>query len=364
MPAHRFAASLALSTALVATPAIAAPDVVASIKPVHSLVSAVMAGVGEPDLLIEGAASPHGYNLRPSEAAALQDADLVFWIGPDLETFLDGTLDTLSADAANVALMESDGATLLEVREGGAFEAHDHDHDHGHGADDHAHDDDHDHDHDDHAHDHDDHAHDDHDHDDHAHDHDHAHDDHGHDHAEHAHDDGHVHDAHLWLDPRNAVAFVTAIEAALSQADPENAAAYAENASATIERLNALEADVAARLAPHAETGFIVFHDAYQYFENRFDLSAAGAITVNPEVSPGPERLREIQERIGELGAACVFAEPQFEPRVMGVVTEGTEARSGVLDPLGATMTPGPDLYFDLIGEMASAFETCLSETG
>ncbi|MEQ8399869.1 MAG: zinc ABC transporter substrate-binding protein ZnuA [Roseitalea porphyridii] len=332
MPTRRFAASLALSTALVATPSFAAPDVVASIKPVHSLVSAVMDGVGEPDLLIEGAASPHGYNLRPSEAAALQDADLVFWIGPVLETFLDGTLDTLSADATHVALMETDGATLLEVREGGAFEAHDHDHDHGHGADDHAHDDDHDH--------------------------------HDHDHAGHSHDDGHVHDAHMWLDPQNATAFVTAIEAALSQADPENAAAYAENASATIERLNALEADVAARLAPHAETGFIVFHDAYQYFENRFDLSAAGAITINPEVSPGPERLREIQERIGELGAACVFAEPQFEPRVIDVVTEGTEARSGVLDPLGATLTPGPDLYFELIGGMASAFETCLSETG
>lgn len=349
MPRHHFAASLALTATCATTPALAAPDVVASIKPVHSLVSAVMGDVGAPDLLIEGAASPHGYSLRPSEAAALQSADLVFWIGPDLETFLDGTLDTLSADAAHVSLMTAEGATLLEVREGGAFDAHDHDHDHddGHSEDDHAHDDDHDHDHDDHAHDDD-----------------HADDDHGHDHAGHSHDDGHTHDAHLWLDPQNAAVFVTAIEAALSEADPENAEVYAENATATIERLNALEADIAARLAPHAETGFIVFHDAYQYFENRFDLSAAGAITVNPEVMPGPDRLREIQDRIGELGAACVFAEPQFEPKLIDVVTEGTEARSGVLDPVGATLTPGPELYFELIGEMAGAFEACLSETG
>lgn len=329
---HPAAPALALTTALAGTPALAAPDVVASIKPVHSLVSAVMDGVGTPVLLVEGAASPHGYDLRPSKAAALQDADLVFWVGPDMETFLDGTVATLAADATDVALMAIDGVTLLDVREGGAFEEHDDDHghgDHGHG--------------------------------------DHGHDDHGHDDHEaagHGDDDGQVHDAHVWLDTQNAALFVGAIERALSAADPDNAQTYARNAAATLDRLSSLEADITGRLASFEETGFIVFHDAYQYFENRFGLRSAGSITVNPEIMPGPERLRDIQTRIEELGATCVFAEPQFEPKLIDVVIEGTEARGGVLDPLGAALADGPDLYFALLDAMATSFETCLARTG
>lgn len=154
------------------------------------------------------------------------------------------------------------------------------------------------------------------------------------------------------------------IEAALSEADPDNASTYAANAAATIERLEALQADVEGRLAGLGDSGFVVFHDAYQYFENRFGLQIAGSITVNPEVLPGPERLREIKERVEELGGTCVFSEPQFEPRLIGVVTEGTDAKPGVLDPLGAEMTDGPDLYFELIETMTASFEDCLGETG
>lgn len=306
-----------LTTALLTTTAMAAPDVVASIKPVHSLVSAVMAGVGEPTLIVKGSASPHTYALKPSDAGALESADIVFWTGHGMELFLADALETLATDAIVVELAESPGITLLSVREGGAFEAH---------------------------------AHEDEEHGDEEHDHEHQeHDEHG---------EG---DMHFWLDPENAKLMVTQIATTLAEVDPENATAYQANAEAELVRLDELEAELAATLAPVADKPFIVFHDAYQYFENRYKVRVAGSITVSPEVLPGAERLSEIRAKIKELGATCVFAEPQFEPKLVSVVIEGTPAKSGTLDPEAGTLDAGPDLYFQMMENIGVSLKECLS---
>lgn len=302
----------ALALALCPGAAIAAPNVVASIKPVHSLVSAVMKGVGEPSILVDGAASPHGYSLKPSQAGALQDADVIFWIGPELETFLEKPISTIAKQAQSVALIDVEGIVKLPLREGGAFEAHDHGDDDGHA--------------------------------------------HGHDHSH-----GEAFDGHVWLDPENAKAFVAAIAAALEKVDPDNAAAYGANAKAMTERLDALIAETREKLAPVSGKGFIVFHDAYHYYEARFGIEAAGSITVNPEIAPGAERIGELQAKIKTLGATCVFAEPQFEPKLIATVAEGSLARTGTLDPLGATLANGPDLYVELIDGLTASLTDCLS---
>ncbi len=303
-----------LGTALLTTSAMAAPSVVASIKPVHSLVAAVMEGVGEPTLLVRGSASPHNYALKPSDAGALESADIVFWSGHGMELFLAEALDTLSGNAEIVELAETPGITLLPMREGGAFEPHEH-------------------------------------HDGHDHDHDH---DHGH---EHEHGEG---DMHFWLDPENAKLMVTHIAAALSAADPENAQAYTANAEAEIAELDDLEAELAATLAPVKDQPFVVFHDAYQYFEQRFGLTLAGSVTVSPETAPGAARIDELKARVAELGATCVFAEPNFEPAIISAITEGTTAKSGILDPEGSALSEGPDLYPNLLRGLATSLVDCL----
>ncbi len=373
--------------------AFAEPAVVASIKPVHSLAASIMQGVGTPTLILEGAGSPHTYALKPSQARRLQEADLIFWIGPDLEAFLEKPMETLGGDARTVALLETPGLALLGFREGASFDAHDHashgEHDeHGHDEHDHAKHDGHDHDEHDHAkhdeHDHDEHdhaKHDEHDHDEHDHakhdehdhdEHDHAkHDEHDHDEHDHAKHEGHDHDehdhgafdAHVWLDPENAKTLAGVMAAALSDADPANAATYAANLRKLEAELDGLIAELTADLTPVQGRPFVVFHDAYQYFERRFGLSATGSITVSPEVVPGAQRVGEIKDKIQGLGAACVFSEPQFEPKLVSVVTEGTDAKTGVLDPLGAALEDGPELYSNLIRGMAASFRSCLSES-
>ena len=338
--------------------------VVTSIKPVHSLVSGVMVGVGVPSLIIDGAGSPHTYSLKPSQAKQLQDAKLVFWMGDELETFLEGPIENIAQNATAIKLIDAHGQKKIKFREGGMFD------DHGH--DDH---DEHDHekrdDHDDEKHakkEHDDHGdHDDQD----EHDHE-KHDDHDHEkHAKKEHDDHGDHDGHddhgnggfdphVWLDPVNAKAIVHEIEEALVKADPKHASTYEANAHKMMEKLDALVAELREELEPVHEKGFIVFHDAYQYFEQRFDLAAIGSITVSPEVMPGAERVSELREKILELNATCIFSEPQFEPKLVETLVKGTGARTGMLDPLGATLPKGPDLYFQLIRNMASSLKTCL----
>ena len=388
----RYFKSLLFASTLLSASALSAQadvNVVASVKPIHSLVSAVMEGVGEPQLIIEGAGSPHTYALKPSQAKDLQNADVVFWFGHELEAFLEKPLEAIAGDAKSVELLDAHDLVKLEFREGGAFDDHDHDDHDEHGHDDHGHDDHghdehagekkhNDHDHDEHKHDehadakkHDDHDHDEHEHDEHAdekkHD-DHGHDDHDHDeHKETAGGhDGHDHgefDAHVWLDPVNAKALVHEIEETLIEADPDNAAKYEANAEALMSKLDGLVAEISAELEPVKDKGYVVFHDAYQYFETRFGLTAVGSVTVSPEVLPGAERISELQAKIKELNAVCVFSEPQFESKLVTTLTDGTSAKSGVIDPLGATIEDGPELYFTLIRNMATSFKTCLSDS-
>ncbi|GIR78417.1 MAG: hypothetical protein CM15mP80_10420 [Alphaproteobacteria bacterium] len=370
--------ALLASTFLFTSTAVATADVkvVASIKPVHSLVASVMQGVSEPSLLVKGAGSPHTYSLKPSQAKELQAADIVFWMSHDLEAFLENSIESIAKNAKAVSLMDSHGLMKLNFREGGAFDAHDHGHDdHGddkhddHGDDRH---DDHGHDkHDDHGDDkHDDHGHDKHDdhgddkHDDHGHD---KHDDHGDDkHDDHGHD---KHDEtrtmtrvdpHVWLDPQNAKSLVHEIEEHLAEIDPSNAAKYEANAKAVMKKLDALTKEIEADLKPIRERGYVVFHDAYQYFEKRFGVSAVGSITVSPEVLPGAERVSELRDKVKSLNASCVFSEPQFEPKLVKTITENTDAGTGVLDPLGANIKDGPELYFTLIRNMAKSLKDCL----
>lgn len=321
-------------------------NVVTSIKPVHALVASVMAGAGSPFLIVKGSASPHAYSMKPSDAEALEKADLVFWVGHDMEVFLRGPVETLGANAKIITLDETPGLTTWSFREGGAFDAHEHDHEEG------EHEDEHHDEHDDDEHDDDEHEDGDHE----------EHDDEDHD--EHEHEEEHGHDEidlHLWLDPVNAKAMVKEIAEVLMSADPDNASLYAANATTTSIALDALIIEVEATIAPVKGKPFIVFHDAYQYFEHRFDITAAGSITVSPDAIPGVKRLAEIREKVQDLGVICVFSEPQFEPKLVTLAIEGSAAKTGVLDPLGAGLEAGPDLYFQLIGDLAASLKACLN---
>ena len=345
------AASLTAGTTMAA--AAEAPAVVASIKPIHSLLAGVMEGVGRPTLLVQGGASPHAYSLRPSEARALQNADLVVWVGPEIESFLEQPLHALADDAYVLELSRAEGATLLPMREGAAWGEHDH----GHGGEE-AHED---HDDEDGHKDHDDEdAHAGHDDEDGHKDHD---DEDAHVHREDGHEHGHGEfNLHLWLDPVNAGVLVTAMADALAQVDPERAAHYQDNAAALHTRLQALDAELKQTLAPVADRGFVVFHDAWQYFDTHYGLRAIGSITVNPEQAPSAARLVEIREALAGSGAHCVFAEPQFEPRLVQTLVAETGAASGTLDPLGAAIEAGPDLYFTLMRNNAASFRACFGE--
>lgn len=326
--------SLSIAAVLLGSTAVTSadvPTVAADITPVHSLVARVMDGLGEPQLVIPSGASPHEYNLRPSEASALQDADLVFWMGEDLTPWLNHALETLAGDARVTSLTELDGTTLLEIRESALFESHSHDD--GHEQDDHDHEQDEDHEQDDHGHgEHDD------------------HDDHGHG----------EHDPHAWLSPNNAATWLNAIAGALSSADPDNAGVYFANAAAATEELETLNAEISAILDPVRDGSYIVFHDAYQYFEVAYDFPASGAISLSDAADPSPARIAEIQGRIRDEGVDCVLSEPQFSAGLVATVLDGTEAATAVIDPLGSAFEPGPDLYPQLIRTLATSLSECL----
>lgn len=328
---HRFLLSTAM-LALMTAPALAeAPRVATDIGPVQSLAAMVMEGVGAPSVILRPGASPHGYALRPSEARALEQADVVFWVSPILTPWLEESLHALAKDATVVELLHTPGTTTLPFRLGATFEKHNHNH-----AEEAGHDEDDDHGHDDHGHD------------------DHGHDDHDHDSA--------VPDTdpHAWLDPENGKAWVTAMAEALVQSDPENADIYRRNAQSARSRIDAASASVAAALEPVAEREFVVFHDSYQYFEKRFGLSAAGSISLGDATAPGPARLAEIRDTVSNLGVSCVFSEPQFNTGLVATVLDGTNAHTAEIDPLGSTLTPGPDLYPQLLTGLGTAMAGCL----
>ena len=279
---------VALAWLCASAPAAAAPQIVVSIKPIHALVAAVSDGVTTPTLLMRGAASPHDFALRPSDARRLSQADIVIWIGESLEAPLAKATATIAGDATVVSLMERPEMALLTRRHGGT-------------------------------------------------------------------------DPHLWLDPGNAAAIASVVEAALAGLDPDNAAIYAANGARLRDDLARLDAELAASLAPVKQTPFAVFHDAYQYFERHFGLNAVGAVTLDPEQPPGARRLVEIRATIRETGARCVFAEPQFPLDLLSIVIEGTDARVAILDPLGADLPAGAGAYFAIMRGLAAALSECLS---
>ncbi|MGH1353454.1 MAG: zinc ABC transporter substrate-binding protein [Thalassovita sp.] len=362
------------AAASLAAPAWAeAPKVVTDIAPVHSLVATVMQGVGEPTMLIDPGASPHGYAMRPSQARALSNADVVFWIGEGLTPWLEQPLESLAGDAESVELLELDASIKLEFREGATFEGHDHDEPHGHEEDEHEehaeHDDHEGHDHEEHE----EHGHDDHDEheerDEHGHDDHDEHDENGHDdhekHAEHDdHDDhsDHAHegvDPHGWLDPENAKVWLQAIAKELSHLDPENAQTYAENAAKGTADLDQLIADLSADLEPAHDLHFVVFHDAYHYFENRFGLAATGAISLGDASDPSVARVAAVREAVADAGVTCAFAEPQFNPGLIGAVAE-TGVKVAMIDPLGVGLELGPDLYGQTLRNLSANILSCL----
>ncbi|MFQ5985083.1 MAG: zinc ABC transporter substrate-binding protein [Alphaproteobacteria bacterium] len=316
--------------ALAATNAAGEPRVVATIKPVHALVAGVMESIGKPVLLIEGAGSPHAYAMRPSDARALSEAELIVWVGPEFETFLVKPLEAFAPEAGRLTLADITDLVLLPARRGGAWATETE----GGAA---------------------------------------------------AGSPGPLpspaqdvartgpegngrppsgepaRDLHIWLDPLNARQIVRAVATALTALDPANADAYRGNAGVLEARLKALDEELDRELAGVRSVAYVVFHDAYRYFEHRYGMNVVAAVTVSPDQPPGARRVREVRRKLREVQARCVFHEPQFRPRLIRTLVEGMGAAIGVLDPLGAKLTPGPDLYFTLMRSLAANLKRCLS---
>ncbi len=291
-------------------------SVVTTIKPIHSIAAAVMAGVATPKLLIDGAASPHTFSLKPSDAKTLAGARVVFRVSDGLEPFMIKVIRSLP-DTVQVATLEKvPGLTLYPMRTGGTFEADDH----GHGKG--------------------------------------GKHKHGHAHA----DEKNATDGHLFLDPVNASLIAAHMAEVLSKAQPAGADRFKANAEAFGGEMRALVAELESKTKPLAGRPFIVFHDAYQYFERRFGLEATGSVTVSPDVAPSAKRLSALRRKVSELKAVCVFAEPQFEPRLIETITEKTDARRGVLDPLGVSIPAGPAHYPTLLRNLAAGLDACLKD--
>ena len=325
----------------------AAPSVAVDIAPLHSLVSQVMEGVSEPNLLIPAEASPHGYKLRPSQAKALSDADVVFWMGETLTPWLEKALDNVADSAKKVEMLGLEKTISHDFREGATFEKHEHHEEEGHEEE--GHDDDK---HDEHADKKEDKHHDE------------KKEEH-HDEKEehHEEDEHHDHDGkdpHAWLDPQNAKIWVTVIRNTLSKQDPENAAVYAKNADAATASLDALIASTTKEIKDLGELKFIVFHDAYQYFEKRFDIAAAGAISLGDAEDPSPKRIQEIRDTVKNWNVNCVFTEPQYNAGLVNNVFEKTSISTvAVMDPLGASIPAGSQHYAALIKGMVNSLSQC-----
>lgn len=308
----RFLSVAALAVTIAAPAAAEVPRVVTDIAPVHSLVSRVMEGVGEPDLLVPPGASVHFYALKPSDAKKLRGAQIVIKIGPQLSPWMDRPLTSLAGSARRLRLLEQPETLVLPARTGSTFEPHEHEHEH---------------------------------------DHDHQ--------AGHDHDRPDAVDPHAWLDPENGKAWLPVIATALSELDPENADRYRANATAGAEEIDAAIAETRATVAPLKDVHFIVFHDAYQYFEHRFGLNAAGAIALSDAAPPGPARLSELRERVRDLDVNCALTEPQFDHDLVGMIFRGRNVATAVFDPVGSSIAPGPAMYPELIRSFGKALTAC-----
>jgi zinc transport system substrate-binding protein len=280
--------------------------VVASIKPIHSLVASVMQGVGTPTLIVDGSNSPHTYNLKPSEASTLEQAQVIFWVGHELEAFLEKPIEALGNKAKTVSLIDGKNIATLPVRDDENFAAHE------------------------------------------------EHEEEG----EHHHDGA---DAHIWLDPENAKAILSTVAKTLADVDPNNAATYTANAEKAATEIDSMATEIKSTVSPAKGQGFLVFHDAYQYFEKRFDVEASGAISINPENAPGAAKISKLRKQIADGKIKCVFAEPQFDNKLTSLLLEGSSAKAAVLDPLGAELDVGPSLYPKLMRNLATALSSCLT---
>jgi zinc transport system substrate-binding protein len=309
----RILTALALAAVALLLPGAAAaqPKVVVTIKPLYGLVASVMTGVGAPALLVQGSQSPHTYALKPSDARALNAADLFFRVSEQVEPFTARITRSLPGSVAVVTLQDAPGLRLLPQRSGATFEAHSHAH--------------------------------------------------GKPHTHRKAPDGPAIDGHIWLDPDNARVMVDRIEQALVAKDPPRADVYKSNANKLRAELNALATELDGLLRPIKDAPYIVFHDAFQYFEQRFGLKAVGSIAHSPEVSASAKRLTELRGKIAALGVVCVFAEPQFDGRLVANLVEGTRARTGTLDPEGGRLEAGPGLYPTLMRNLAKDLTACLS---
>ena len=319
------------------TPVNAEVKVVTSIKPLHSLASYLMDGVGKPDLIVDGYASPHGFSMKPSHAKMLQDADLIFWVGEDLENFLEKPLNSIAKKAEKIELMDIKGLNVLSFRERNIFDEHD-DHD----------------DHEGHAKkkkdDHDDHD----DYDGHAKKKKDEHDDHD-DHEEHGHGE---YDPHIWLDPINAKVILKEMTEHLIENDSKNTSTYKSNLDKALKDIDKLTMNVMTEL--NQSVSSIVFHDAYQYFEQRFEVTSAGALTLNPDVLPGAKQIVDIQNLIKKKNIKCIFSEPQYNPKIIETLANDTNTSTGIMDPLGAYMDKGPSMYSKLIIGIADSIKNCI----
>lgn len=310
--AFLLAMMLASPTAVAAEPAVAEPKVVVTLKPIHALVAGVMDGVGTPVLIVEGSQSPHTFTLKPSGARAISDAGVFIRVSESLEPFTHKVVDALPASVTLVSLIDAPGLVVRDQRRGDTFEGHSHD----------------------------------------------THDD---QHGQERHDEGAAKDGHIWLDPVNAKAIVGHVAKVLAQKYPDAAPKFTANAAALTVKIDVLQAEINSELAAVKDKPFIVFHDATQYFERRFGLAASGSVTVSPDVQPSAKRLTAVRKKLEQLGAACVFSEPGFQPKLVAAITEGTKARAGTLDPEGVAIAPGPNAYFELMRGLSHSLKSCLA---
>ena len=281
--------------------------VVTTIKPIHSLVAGVMDGLGSPSLIVDGSNSPHNFSLKPSHAKMIEDAEIIFWVGEDLETFMIKPLESIANNVTKVSFMDLDSIIKLKFKEENILEVEGYDDDH-----------------------------DDDDHDKHA--------------------DGEF-DAHIWLDPKNAIEIVNEIAKTLSLKDPNKKNVYYSNAEKLNHSLNELIEKI--NLSINKDARFIVFHDAYQYFEKRFDVSSAGALILNEEALPSAKKVLEIHKIIKKQNINCIISEPQFNPNIIKSIAQDSSILTRSFDPLGSSFDTNKNLYFEMILSLSNSLKDC-----
>ena len=290
--------------------------VITTIKPIESLVNAVIGDTGKTVSLIPPEISPHEFRLKPSDVRILQNSNIVFYISSHLETGIVKMFKNLPKNIKTINLMEETGIDHLSIRDNEAWELHDHDDHDKHDAKDEKHD----------------------------------------DHDKHDTKD----DIHIWLDPDNAIKIVRKINKELSLFFPKNAMIYNDNSSKLINEIESLKIELKKELLPIKDKPYIVFHDAYQYFERAFELNAIGSIALENDVASSPKQISFIKDKILKSQATCVFQEPQFDSKLVNTVVEGTKARIGILDPIGVNILEKENFYLQLLRNMSKSLKKCL----